>query len=59
MTKNVIAVSLEDMVDRVFILFNFEAIRPIPALENNRVVGIHSVRDQKNTGTSKRKCSQR
>ena len=47
MTKNVIAVSLEDMVDRVFILFNFEAIRPIPALENIRVVGIHSVRDQK------------
>ena len=47
MTKNVFTVSPEDKVDRVFILFNFEAIRHIPVLEKNKIVGILSDRDLK------------
>lgn len=47
MTKKVFTVTPEDKVDKVFILFNFEAIRHIPVVEDGEVAGILSDRDLK------------
>lgn len=47
MSKNVLTVSPEDKVDRVFFLFNFENIRHMPVLEKGKLVGILSDRDLK------------
>jgi len=48
MTKKVIAVSPEDMVDKVFILFHFEGIRHLPVVtDKGSLVGIISDRDIK------------
>lgn len=47
MSKKVFTVTPEDKVDRIFILFNFEAIRHIPVVEKGKVVGILSDRDLK------------
>lgn len=47
MTKKVFTVTPEDKVDKVFILFNFEAIRHIPVVEGGEVAGILSDRDLK------------
>jgi acetoin utilization protein AcuB len=47
MTMKVITVSPADKVDRVFFYFNFEKIRHLPVVENNRLVGIVSDRDLK------------
>ncbi len=48
MTKNVITVSPEDMVDKVFILFHFEGIRHLPVVtDKGSLVGVISDRDIK------------
>ena len=47
MTQKVITVSPDDSLDKVFFLFNFENIRHLPVLEDDRVVGIISDRDLK------------
>ena len=48
MTKNVITVTPEDMVDKVFVLFHFEGIRHLPVVtEKGSLVGVISDRDIK------------
>lgn len=47
MTTKVYTVTPDDMVDRVFCLFNFEGIRHLPVLEKNKVIGVVSDRDLK------------
>lgn len=48
MTKKVIAVSPEDMTDKVFILFHFEGIRHLPVVtEKGSLIGIITDRDIK------------
>lgn len=47
MTKNVLTVTPDDKVDRVFFLFHFENIRHLPVLEKGKLVGILSDRDLK------------
>ena len=47
MTPEVMTVTPEDKLDRVFFLFNFENIRHVPVIENGRLVGILSDRDLK------------
>ncbi len=47
MSKKVFTVGPEDMLDKVFFLFNFEAIRHLPVVEKGKVVGVLSDRDLK------------
>ena len=48
MTKNVITVTPEDMVDKVFVLFHFESIRHLPVVtDKGTLVGVISDRDIK------------
>jgi len=48
MTKNVITVNQEDMVDKVFVLFHFEGIRHLPVVtDKGTLVGVISDRDIK------------
>ena len=47
MSKKLFTVGPEDMLDKVFILFNFEAIRHLPVIEKGKVVGVLSDRDLK------------
>jgi acetoin utilization protein AcuB len=48
MTKNVITVTPEDMVDKVFVLFHFEGIRHLPVVtDKGTLVGVISDRDIK------------
>lgn len=47
MSKNPITVNPNDNLDRVFFLYNFENIRHLPVVENNKLVGILSDRDLK------------
>ncbi|MBT5959601.1 MAG: CBS domain-containing protein [Nitrospina sp.] len=47
MSTKLITVSPEDKLDRVFFLYNFENIRPLPVVEKNKLVGILSDRDLK------------
>ena len=47
MTKNVLTVGLNDNVDRVFFLINFENIRHVPVVDKGKLVGIVSDRDLK------------
>ncbi len=47
MTKDVLTVSPDDKVDKVFYLFNFENIRHVPIVEGGKLVGILSDRDLK------------
>jgi acetoin utilization protein AcuB len=45
MQKDVITVTPEDRVDRVFFLIHFEKIRHLPVVEKGQVVGMVSDRD--------------
>ena len=47
MSTKLFTVGPEDMLDKVFFLFNFESIRHVPVLEKGKVVGIISDRDLK------------
>jgi len=47
MTQKVLTVSPDDSLDKVFFLFNFENIRHLPVLEDEKIVGIVSDRDLK------------
>ncbi len=48
MTKNVMTVTPEDMVDKVFVLFHFESIRHLPVVtDKGTLVGVISDRDIK------------
>jgi acetoin utilization protein AcuB len=47
MSKNPITVNPNDNLDRVFFLYNFENIRHLPVVENNKLIGILSDRDLK------------
>jgi len=47
MTNEVLTVSPDDDLDRVFVLFNFENIRHLPVMEKGKLVGILSDRDLK------------
>ncbi len=47
MSTKLFTVGPEDMLDKVFFLFNFEAIRHLPVLEKGKVVGVLSDRDLK------------
>ena len=47
MSKKVFTVGPEDMLDKVFFLFNFEAIRHLPVVEKGKVIGVLSDRDLK------------
>ena len=47
MSTKLFTVGPDDMLDRVFFLFNFEAIRHLPVVEKGKVVGILSDRDLK------------
>jgi acetoin utilization protein AcuB len=47
MSTKLITVSPNDKLDRVFFLYNFENIRHLPVVENNKLVGILSDRDLK------------
>ena len=47
MSKKLFTVGPEDMLDKVFFLFNFEAIRHLPVVEKGKVIGILSDRDLK------------
>jgi acetoin utilization protein AcuB len=47
MTTKVMTVSPDDKADKVFYILNFERIRHLPVVENNKVVGILSDRDLK------------
>ncbi len=47
MSKKLFTVGPEDMLDKVFYLFNFEAIRHVPVVEKGKVVGVISDRDMK------------
>jgi len=47
MSTKLFTVGPEDMLDKVFFLFNFEAIRHVPVLEKGKVIGVISDRDLK------------
>ena len=47
MSKKLFTVGPEDMLDKVFYLFNFEAIRHLPVIEKGKVIGVLSDRDLK------------
>jgi acetoin utilization protein AcuB len=47
MSKKLFTVGPEDMLDKVFFLFNFEAIRHLPVVEKGKVVGVLSDRELK------------
>ena len=47
MTTKVYTVTPNDLIDRVFCLFNFEGIRHLPVLEKDKVIGVISDRDMK------------
>ena len=47
MSKKLFTVGPEDMLDKVFFLFNFEAIRHLPVVDKGRLVGVLSDRDLK------------
>jgi acetoin utilization protein AcuB len=47
MSKKLFTVGPQDMLDKVFFLFNFEAIRHLPVVEKGKVVGVLSDRDLK------------
>jgi acetoin utilization protein AcuB len=47
MSEKLITVGPNDKLDRVFFLYNFENIRHLPVIENNKLVGILSDRDLK------------
>ena len=47
MSKKLFTVGPDDMLDKVFYLFNFEAIRHLPVIEKGKVVGVISDRDMK------------
>lgn len=47
MSKKLFTVKPDDMLDKVFFLFNFEAIRHLPVIEKGKVVGVLSDRDLK------------
>lgn len=47
MSKKLFTVGPEDMLDKVFFLFNFEAIRHLPVVDKGKVVGVLSDRDLK------------
>jgi acetoin utilization protein AcuB len=47
MSKKLFTVGPEDMLDKVFFLFNFEAIRHLPVVEKGKVIGVISDRDMK------------
>ncbi len=55
MSKKVFTVGPEDMLDKVFFLFNFEAIRHLPVIEKGKVVGVLSDRDLKKIMGARRK----
>ncbi len=55
MSKKLFTVGPEDMLDKVFFLFNFEAIRHMPVVEKGKVVGVLSDRDLKKIMGSRRK----
>jgi acetoin utilization protein AcuB len=47
MSKKLFTVGPEEMLDKVFFLFNFESIRHVPVVEKGKVVGVISDRDLK------------
>ena len=47
MSTKVYTVSPEDSLDRVVVMFHFNAIRHLPVVENGKVVGVISDRDVK------------
>jgi len=47
MSKKLFTVGPEEMLDKVFFLFNFESIRHLPVVEKGKVVGVISDRDLK------------
>jgi len=47
MTKKVYTVGPDDLLDKVFLLFNFESIRHVPVVDKGKLVGIISDRDMK------------
>jgi acetoin utilization protein AcuB len=55
MSTKLFTVGPEDMLDKVFFLFNFEAIRHLPVVEKGKVVGVLSDRDLKKIMGSRRK----
>lgn len=55
MSKKLFTVGPEDMLDKVFFLFNFEAIRHMPVVEKGKVVGVLSDRDLKKIMGARRK----
>jgi len=55
MSKKLFTVGPEDMLDKVFYLFNFEAIRHLPVVEKGKVVGVISDRDMKKVMGSRKK----
>ncbi len=55
MSTKLFTVGPEDMLDKVFFLFNFEAIRHLPVLEKGKVVGVLSDRDLKKIMGSRKK----
>jgi acetoin utilization protein AcuB len=55
MSTKLFTVGPEDMLDKVFFLFNFEAIRHLPVIEKGKVVGVLSDRDLKKIMGARRK----
>lgn len=55
MSTKLFTVGPEDMLDKVFFLFNFEAIRHLPVVEKGKVVGVISDRDLKKILGSRKK----
>ena len=55
MSKKLFTVGPDDMLDKVFFLFNFEAIRHMPVVEKGKVVGVLSDRDLKKIMGARRK----
>ena len=47
MTTKIYTVGPNDLLDKVFLLFNFESIRHVPVVEKGKLVGIISDRDLK------------
>ena len=47
MSRKLFTVGPEDMLDKVFFLFNFEAIRHLPVVDKGKVTGVISDRDLK------------
>ena len=47
MSTKLFTVGPEDMLDKVFFLFNFETIRHLPVVDKGKVIGVLSDRDLK------------